>query len=184
MNMHAATNTPAGRLTILAALVAGLSTSAFAAPADLVISQVYGGGASANSTYNRDYIELFNRGSTDIGLKGKSLHYASATGANWSSWNALPDVTLKPGQYFLVAGTVQAAGADIGTIDHPWSMSLAATAGTVALANTTSILTAHREHHHRPGRLRQLQPQRDGHGARALDLHHGPARGGRLHRYR
>jgi predicted extracellular nuclease len=142
MNMHVAMNTPAGRLTVLAALLAGLSGSALAAPADLVISHVYGGGASAGATYNRDFIELFNRGSEDISLKGKSLQYASATGTTWSSFGVLPEtVTLKPGQYFLVAGTVQSAGADIGAIDHNWAMSLAATAGRVALANTTSKLT-------------------------------------------
>ena len=142
MKMHVATNTPAGRLTLLAALLAGLSTSALAASPDLVISQVYGGGASGGSTYNRDFIELFNRGSAPVSLKGKSLQYASATGANWSSFNALPDVTLQPGQYFLVAGNPQTAGADIGPIDHNWAMSISATAGSVAVANTTAQLSA------------------------------------------
>jgi predicted extracellular nuclease len=141
MNKHLALNTPAGRLTVLAALLAGLSGSAFAAPADLVISHVYGGGASGGATYNRDFIELFNRGSVAIGLKGKSLQYAAATGTSWSSFGVLPDVILKPGQYYLVAGNVQSSGADIGTIDHNWAMSLAATAGRVALAETTSKLT-------------------------------------------
>ena len=142
MKMHVATTTPAGRLTILAALLAGLSTSAFAASPDLVISQVFGGGASNGSTYNRDFIELFNRGSAPVSLKGKSLQYASATGTGWSSFNALPDVTLQSGQYFLVAGNVQSSGGDIGAIDHNWAMSLSATAGSVALANTTSQLSA------------------------------------------
>jgi predicted extracellular nuclease len=141
MKKHVAMNTPAGRLTVLAALLAGLSGSAFAAPADLVISHVYGGGASGGATYNRDFIELFNRGSVDIGLKGKSLQYAAAGGTTWASFGVLPDVTLKPGQYYLVAGNPQTAGADIGTIDHNWAMSLAATAGRVALAETTSKLT-------------------------------------------
>jgi predicted extracellular nuclease len=140
MNKHVAFSTPAGRLTILATLLAGLSTSAIAAPADLVISHVYGGGASGGATYNRDFIELFNRGSVAVSLKGKSLQYASATGAGWSSFGVLPDVTLQPGQYFLVAGNAQSSGADIGTIDHNWNMSLAATAGAVALAQTTTQL--------------------------------------------
>jgi len=146
MNMHVATITPAGRLTVLAAalttLMAGLSGGALAASPDLVISHIYGGGASGGATYNRDFIELFNRGSEPVSLKGKSLQYASATGANWSSFGVLPDVTLKPGQYYLVAGNVQSAGADIGTIDHNWAMSLAATAGAVALANSTAQLTS------------------------------------------
>jgi len=144
MKKHVALNTPAGRLTLLATLLAGLSGSAFAAPADLVISHVYGGAASASATYNRDFIELFNRGSESISLKGKSLQYASATGKDWSSYGVLPDtVTLQPGQYYLVAGNVQAAGgADIGAIDHNWAMSLAAGAGTVALANLSAQMTA------------------------------------------
>ena len=140
MKKHVAFTTPAGRLTILAALLAGLSTSAIAAPADLVISHVYGGGASGGATYNRDFIEVFNRGSVAVSLKGKSLQYASATGAGWSSFGVLPDVTLQPGQYYLVAGSAQSSGADIGPIDHNWNMSLAATAGAVALANTTTQL--------------------------------------------
>jgi predicted extracellular nuclease len=142
MKKHVALNTPAGRLTVLAALLAGLSGSVFAAPADLVISHVYGGGGSGGATYNRDFIELFNRGSVAIGLKGKSLQYASATGA-WSSYGILPDKTLQPGQYYLVAGNVQSAGgSDLGTIDHNWAMSLAAGAGKVALAGITSQMTA------------------------------------------
>jgi predicted extracellular nuclease len=142
MNMHLAMNTPAGRLTVLAALLAGLSGGALAAPGDLVISQIYGGGGSAGSAYNRDFVELFNRGSVPIGLKGKSLQYAPATGSSWSSFGVLPDVTLQPGQYYLVADNVQSAGADIGTIDHHWAMSLAAGAGRVALAGVTTQLTA------------------------------------------
>jgi len=143
MNMHVATNTPAGRLTILAALLAGLSTSAFAASPDLVISQIFTGGASGGSAYNRDFIELFNRGSVTVALKGKSLQYAAAD-KTWSGANALPDVVVQPGQYFLVAGNVQAAGgADIGTsIDHNWAMSLQATSAKVALANQTALMTA------------------------------------------
>ncbi|MFC5512265.1 ExeM/NucH family extracellular endonuclease [Massilia jejuensis] len=46
MNKHVASNPSASRLTILAALLAGLSSSAFAASPDLVISQIFGGGSS------------------------------------------------------------------------------------------------------------------------------------------
>ncbi|MDB5793333.1 MAG: endonuclease/exonuclease/phosphatase [Massilia sp.] len=141
MKMHVATNTPAGRLTILAALLAGLSTSAFAASPDLVISQVFTGGGSGGSTYNRDFIELFNRGSGAVGLGCKSLQYSSATGT-WTQSNALPDVTLQPGQYYLVAGTAATSGADIGPIDHHWAMALQATSAKVALANQTAVMTA------------------------------------------
>jgi predicted extracellular nuclease len=140
MNMHAATKTPAGRLTILAALLAGLSTNAFAA-SDVVISQVYsgGGGTGSTTTWKRDFIELFNRSGSVVNLSGMSVQYQSATGTTWQA-GALPAVELQPGQYFLVAtGTAGTAGADITTANHSWSASMAAGAGKVALA---SIATA------------------------------------------
>ncbi|MGJ9420331.1 ExeM/NucH family extracellular endonuclease [Massilia sp. CMS3.1] len=141
MKMHAATKTPAGRLTILAALLAGLSTSAFAASPDLVISRVFGGAGSASATYNREYVELFNRGSAAVGLKGKSLQYASTAGT-WSSTSVLPEVTLQPGQYFLVASTVQTqGGSPLPDVNHEWSVQMAAGSGKVALADTTVQMT-------------------------------------------
>jgi predicted extracellular nuclease len=141
MNMHLAMNAPAGRLTVLAALLAGLSGGAQAASADLVISQIYGGGGSAGSAYNRDFVELFNRSGAPIALKGKSLQYSSATGT-WSSTTALPEVTLLPGQYFLVAGNPTTTGTNIETIDHLWTAALSATAGKLALANGTAQMTS------------------------------------------
>ena len=140
MKMHVATNTPAGRLTILAALLAGLSAPAVAAPADVVISQLYGGGGSATSVWSRDFVELFNRSSVPVSLKGMSLQYQSAAGTTWQA-GALPDVTLQPGQYFLVAGNPGSAGADIGQIDHTWTAALSATTGKVALASVAKAMT-------------------------------------------
>ena len=54
-----------------------------------------------------DFIEVFNRGPAGAPLNGMSLQYAAATGtgnfgANAGQLTELPDVTLAPGQYFLV----------------------------------------------------------------------------------
>ena len=57
------------RMTVLAALLAGLSASALAAPGDVVISQVYGGGGNNGATHQNDFIELFNRSSAAVDLK-------------------------------------------------------------------------------------------------------------------
>lgn len=143
MKKHVATNMPAGRLTILAALLAGLSTSAFATSPDLVISRVYGGAGSTSATYNREFVELFNRGGADVTLQGKSLQY-SAAGSTWSSVMVLPNATLKPGQYFLVASTVQTQGgvALPGADQDTWSVQMAAGSGKVALAATTDKMTS------------------------------------------
>ena len=69
--------------------------------AQVVISQVYGGGGNAGATYTNDFIELFNRGAVGQSLAGWSVQYASANGSSWTT-TALPSVTLQPGQYFLI----------------------------------------------------------------------------------
>ena len=129
-------------LTILAALLAGLSTSAFAA-SDIVISQVYsgGGGTGTTTTWKRDFVELFNRSGAPVNLKGMSLQYQAATGTSWAGV-ALPDKELKPGQYFLVAaGQAGTAGADLQDTDLSFGSSLAAGAGKVALASIPTGMT-------------------------------------------
>src|SRR5690606_10209631 len=50
------------------------------AQAEVVISQVYGAGGNSGAVYDRDYVELFNRGGSPVPLAGKSVQYASATG--------------------------------------------------------------------------------------------------------
>lgn len=75
--------------------------------AQIVISQVYGGGGNAGSNYSNDFIELFNGGSVAQSINGWSVQYASANGTTWSK-TLLPNVTILPGQYYLIQ---QAAGA-------------------------------------------------------------------------
>lgn len=141
MKMHVATHTPAGRLTVLAALLAGLAAPAIATAGDVVISQVYGGAGSNNAQWNRDFIELFNRSGGPVSLKGWSVQYQSATGSTWQA-TALPDVTLQPGQYFLVTGQGAATGSDVGLADQTGGLSLSATTGKVALASVAKAMTS------------------------------------------
>ncbi len=82
----------------------------------IVISQAYGGGGGSTGTYLNDYVELKNISNSARSLDGLSLMYGSATGQFGSVGTnvfALPNVTLNPGQYFLVqlsaAGTAGAA---------------------------------------------------------------------------
>jgi predicted extracellular nuclease len=122
--------------------------SAQALFADIVISQVYGGGGNSGATYTHDYIELFNRGTTSISLAGWSVQYASAAGTgNFGSSSTqlteLPNVLLAPGQYLLIQeASTAAVGAPLPTPDvtdaSPITMS--GTAGKVALVNSASGL--------------------------------------------
>jgi len=144
MNMHVARKNPAGKLTVLAALaatsLASLPAPACAAPADVVISQYYGGAGSNGALWNKDFVELFNRGSAPVSLHGWSVQYQSATGSTWQAI-ALPNATLQPGQYFLVTAMAASSGADVGAGDASGGLSLSATSGKVALASVAKAMS-------------------------------------------
>jgi hypothetical protein len=110
----------------------------------VVISQVYGGagcGTAGCSTYQNDYIELYNRSHTAISLNGWSVQYAAATGTAWQV-TALPNVTVQPGQYYLVAESFGANGVNpLPTPDTTGIIAMSATAGKIALVNATTALT-------------------------------------------
>jgi len=138
---------------IVAALLAGTAVPAVgASPAlavsnGVVISQVYGGGGNSGAPFQNDFVELFNRGTASVSVAGWSLQYASATGtgtlgATSSQLTPLAG-TLAPGQYRLVQ---EAAGAGAGSplpspdVTDATPIAMSATAGKVALVNTTTPL--------------------------------------------
>ena len=94
--------------------VCSIAAASYAQSTTLVINEAYGGGGNSGATYKQDFIEIKNIGSTPISLDGKYLHYASAANA-FSSYHALPNVTLQPGQLFVVRES-QGNG---GTVDVP-----------------------------------------------------------------
>src|SRR5262245_23893878 len=96
-------------VAVLATTGALLSASpATAASADVVISQVYGGGGNSGATFTNDFIELYNRGAATIDLAGWSVQYASAAGTSWSV-TALTG-SLAPGVHYLVQEAAGAGG--------------------------------------------------------------------------
>ena len=124
-----------------------LVQSAGAVSANLVVSQVYGGGGNTGAPFNADFIEVFNRGSSPASLSGMSLQYASATGtgnfgANAGQLTELPDVTLPPGGYFLVQQSSGANGEPLPTPDliDPTPIAMSGTAGKVALVTGATSL--------------------------------------------
>jgi DNA/RNA endonuclease G (NUC1)/fibronectin type 3 domain-containing protein len=115
-----------------------------ATPGILVISQAYGGagcGTAGCSTYKNDYIELFNRGGSAVSVNGWSVQYAAATGTAWQVTN-LPNVSIQPGQYFLVAESAGANGVNVlPTPDVTGTILMSATAAKVALVSSTAALS-------------------------------------------
>jgi predicted extracellular nuclease len=129
---------PLGRaLVLVAALVV---SSSHAASPDVVISQVYGGGGNTGATYKNDFIELFNRGTAAVSLSNWSVQYTSATGTTWQVTH-LSNVTLAPGQYYLVQEAIDAGGTtNLPTPDATGTISMSSTAGKVALVTSTTRL--------------------------------------------
>ncbi len=128
------------RLSVMAALLAGVCAPALAA-SDVVISQVYGGGGNSGSTYKNDFIELFNRGAAPVDLSNWSVQYASAAGASWAV-TPLPPVVLQAGQYLLVQEAKGSGGStDLPDPDASGAIALSSSSGKVLLSNGVSALS-------------------------------------------
>ena len=111
-----------------------------AVSSDIVISQVYGGGGNAGAPVKNDFIELFNRGTSAVSLNGWSVQYAATGGSAWQV-TPLTNVTLQPGQYYLVQ---EAAGAGAQPLlpapDAVGNIPMAAGAGKVALLSVATTI--------------------------------------------
>ena len=132
-----------GFLSILATItIAFFTSTASAASTTLVISQAYGGGGGTTGTYMFDYVEIKNISNTTQSLNGLSLMYGSATGQFGSSATnifALPNVTLNPGQYFLVQLSTAGTGGTAFPVTPDattTNLSMSGTNGKVALVTS------------------------------------------------
>ncbi|MEZ0470863.1 pre-peptidase C-terminal domain-containing protein [Luteimonas salinilitoris] len=122
-----------------------LSCGIGGAQAQVVISQVYGGGGNSGATFTNDYVELFNRGDDAVSLSGKSLQYASATGtgnfgATPTQLVVLPGDTLEPGRYYLVALAGGSTGEPLPAADASGTINMSAASGKAALVDSTTGL--------------------------------------------
>ena len=121
-----------------ALVLAGASTGA---SAQVVISQAYGGGGNSGATLTHDFIEIFNAGSAPQSLNNWSVQYASATGTSWQVTN-LTNVTLAPGQYYLIQQAQGAGGTQpLPTPDASGTIAMGGSNAKVLLANTTTAQT-------------------------------------------
>ncbi|PYT02517.1 MAG: hypothetical protein DMF65_06325 [Acidobacteria bacterium] len=103
------------------------------------MSQVYGGGGNSGASFRNDFVELFNRGNTSVDLSGWSVQYASAGGTSWQATNL--SGTVQPGHYYLVQEAAGSGGTtNLPTPDATGNINMSATAGKVALVNTTTAM--------------------------------------------
>lgn len=125
----------------------GVTEQAINPNANVVISQIYGGGRAGTGTpppgeLNADYVELFNRGMRDAPLTGWSLQYGSSQTANGNvgiggQLLALT-ATIPPGGYYLIKIN---SGSDPSLIsDAQIGFSMSYIHGKVALVQDTAAL--------------------------------------------
>lgn len=141
-----ATAVAAGTATIKAKSannVEGTATFTVTAPpptvtADVVISQVYGGGGNSGATYKNDFIELYNRGNEAVNITGWSVQYTSAATNAWQATTL--SGTIQPHSYFLVQEAQGAGGTvNLPTPDAVGTLALGATSGKVLLSTTAAL---------------------------------------------
>ncbi|WP_051398277.1 ExeM/NucH family extracellular endonuclease [Runella limosa] len=109
------------------------------AQSQVVISQVYGGGGNSGATLTNDFIELFNSGSTTVDLTNYSIQYASS-GGNFTFRTNLSG-SIAPGKYYLIQQAQGSGGTvSLPTPDATGTIAMSATAGKVALVNSTTNL--------------------------------------------
>jgi uncharacterized protein len=125
-----------------AALLLAFSTSAaLASTSGVVISQVYGGGGNSGAPLKNDFIELLNAGTAPVSLAGWSVQYNSSTGTGTWQVTPLGNVSLAPGQYYLVqeaAGT--SGGEPLPTPDVVGTVAMSSASGKVALLTNSDAL--------------------------------------------
>jgi len=105
----------------------------------VVLSEVYGGGGNAGSTYQNDFIEIYNSGATPVDLSGWSVQYASATGTSYAKTNISGTVAAQ--SFYLVQEAKGAGGTTpLPTPDVIGTIPLSGSAGKVALVRTQTAL--------------------------------------------
>ncbi len=134
--------------TLVLALFGALILTAFAqqASAQVIINEIYGGGGNGGASFNRDYVELVNRGATSVDIAGYSIQYAAAGGTTYTvaSFATATDTVIEPNTFFLVQlGTTNVnVGAVLPSPDAtPNNINASATAGKIALVSNTTPIT-------------------------------------------
>lgn len=109
-------------------------------PSSVVISQVFGGGGTGPSTFQCDFIELFNRSCDPVDISGWSVQAAEGNGVSWEKTD-LPSVVIPPGGYLLIQGDCGQNGVPLPTPDVIGAINVNANNGKVALMSNTTLLT-------------------------------------------
>lgn len=107
----------------------------------IIIYEVYGGGGNTGAIYNTDYVVLYNTTNNNINLNGYSLQYGTSTGSSYSVISLSGTIYAK--NYYLISLAGGANGSSLPiSANLSGTTSLSATAGKIALTNSTNAITS------------------------------------------
>lgn len=109
--------------------------------AQVVISEVYGGGGNSGSIWKDDFIELYNPADFSVSLDGWSVQYISATGTGTWKVTNLTGSIASHGFYLIQEDSGSGGTMDLPAPDAIGSIGISASAGKVVLCSTTTALT-------------------------------------------
>ncbi|HWN09695.1 MAG TPA: Calx-beta domain-containing protein [Pyrinomonadaceae bacterium] len=112
-------------LFISASVTSSVIFAQSTADPNIRISQVYTRGGEAGAAFQNDFVELFNRGQTDVDVSGWSLNISNFAGAppnfQISSTNirffSSPNLIMKPGGHLLIKFGFSGSGQPLPTPD-------------------------------------------------------------------
>jgi len=111
----------------------------YAAKAQVVINEVYGGGGNANAAFTHDFVELYNNSASPVTMTNWSIQYTSAGGNSWGSNKTTFSGTIQGKGYFLIRLASQAnVGTPLTTFDASGSINMSGTAGKLILCNNST----------------------------------------------
>ena len=121
-------------LSVVAALV-GATAAQGSGSGSIVVGEIFAAGGNSGSPYTNDYVELFNRGSSSVGLSGWTLQYASATGTAWTS-TALSGSIPAGGHYLIQLASGGTNGSALPAADAAGTSNLAMSGGKVQVVSS------------------------------------------------
>jgi predicted extracellular nuclease len=118
-----------------------------AASSNVMVAEVYGGGGNSGATWTNDFIELGNASGVAVPVAGWSVQYLPASPGASTVWQVTPLSGSVPGSGRYLIQEAQGAGGTtpLPTPDATGTIPMSASAGTVALVNTTAALTCKTE---------------------------------------
>ncbi|MGV8909477.1 MAG: lamin tail domain-containing protein [Propionicimonas sp.] len=125
---------------VLATGVLLAASTAQAASANVVISEVYGGGGNSGASWTNDFVELYNRSDAAVDVSGWVLQYYSAAGTVPTNTTTLTGF-VAPHRNYLVQMARGAGGTTpLPTPDATGTAAMSGTSGRVDLLQTGTVV--------------------------------------------